>query len=331
MYYEELPGLFRIEVPLPGNPLKSLNAYLIRGKERSLLVDNGFNMRESREALFSALGELEAERDRLDLFITHLHSDHNGLSSQVAGRDSRIYCGSVDARKINSFIVDQTLWPRSLKSLGMHGFPADALEELVSAHPGKIYASAEPLSFTCVNEKDVLSYGGYHLRVIATPGHTPGHMCLYEEDRAFLIAGDHILGSITPNITFWAEVEDSLGDYLKSLDKVAALNVAVAYPGHRAVVRDAKARVQALKKHHAARLEEALGIVEQLRAASAWDVAARMRWSLRGNWEAYGVAQKCFAVGEAAAHLDHLAKQKKIQRKTGEDGQIKFLACSAAS
>ncbi len=331
MYYEELPDLFRIEVPLPGNPLKSLNAYLIRGRERSLLVDNGFNMRESREALFFALRELGADQDRLDLFITHLHSDHNGLSSQVAGRNSRIYCGRVDGQKINSFIEDETLWPRSLKSLGMHGFPQDALEELIKAHPGKIYASVKPLPFTWVNEQDVLAYGGYHFRVIATPGHTPGHMCLYEEDKGVLLAGDHILGTITPNITYWAGVEDSLGDYLKSLDKVAALNVAVAYPGHRAVVRDAQARVGELKRHHAARLEEARGIVADLRAASAWDVAARMRWSLRGNWENYGVAQKCFAVGEAAAHLDHLAKQKKLQRKTEKDGRIKFLACSGAS
>ena len=37
-----LPGLYRIPVPLPGNPLKELNAYLLRGNERSILIDTGF-------------------------------------------------------------------------------------------------------------------------------------------------------------------------------------------------------------------------------------------------------------------------------------------------
>lgn len=53
-----LPGLYRIPVPLPGNPLKELNAYVLRGEERSVLIDTGFRQQECRKALFAGLEEL---------------------------------------------------------------------------------------------------------------------------------------------------------------------------------------------------------------------------------------------------------------------------------
>lgn len=59
-----LPGLYRIPVPLPGNPLKELNAYLLRGNERSILIDTGFRQDECRSALFAGLEELGCQGDR---------------------------------------------------------------------------------------------------------------------------------------------------------------------------------------------------------------------------------------------------------------------------
>lgn len=328
MYREELPGLYRIEVPLPGNPLKSLNAYLIRGAGRDLLVDNGFNMRASEEALRSALDELHVDYACLDFFITHLHSDHNGLTSRLQSSTSRIYCGRIDGEKINAFIRDASLWTTMMLELRHHGFPQAALEELVASHPGKVYANEEPLEFSFVEEGDLLSCGPYSFRVLSVPGHTPGHMALYEETRNFLLAGDHILGSITPNITSWDGVPDSLGDYLASLAKVAALPVRLCFPGHRAVVADTQERILALHAHHAQRLGEALDIVTALGRARAWEVASRMKWGLRGVWREFRVQQQCFAVGEAVAHLDHLAALGRLERIVEDDGGVSFAPAS---
>ena len=54
-------GLYRIPVPLPGNPLRELNSYLLRGRERSLLIDTGFRQEEGRRALFAGLAELDVD------------------------------------------------------------------------------------------------------------------------------------------------------------------------------------------------------------------------------------------------------------------------------
>ena len=63
-------------------------------------------------------------------------------------------------------------------------------------------------------EGDVLHYGGYSLQAVETPGHTPGHMCLYDAEKKLLFCGDHILGTITPNICIELSTENPLQDYL---------------------------------------------------------------------------------------------------------------------
>ena len=83
MVTELMKDIYRIEVPLPKNPMKLLNSYLIRSDGRSLVIDTGFNRPECKEALMSGLKELNVDFDRTDLFLTHLHADHSGLLFSV--------------------------------------------------------------------------------------------------------------------------------------------------------------------------------------------------------------------------------------------------------
>ena len=89
------PAFYAIPIPLPGNPLKSLNAYVITG-QRNLLVDTGFRQEACRQALLSGLAELGISMDNTDIFLTHLHSDHTGLAPEIRGRSTRIYIGAED-------------------------------------------------------------------------------------------------------------------------------------------------------------------------------------------------------------------------------------------
>lgn len=70
---ELLENLFRIEIPLPESPLRSLNSYVIKSSDRNLIVDTGFNRKECLEAMEAGLKELEIDLGRTDFFITHLH------------------------------------------------------------------------------------------------------------------------------------------------------------------------------------------------------------------------------------------------------------------
>lgn len=317
---EVLPNIFRIPVPLPNNPLKVLNSYLICGKERSLLIDTGFRMDACREALLQGLEELKQDRDTLDIFVTHLHSDHSGLAAEIVRPGCSIFVSEIDKADLDALVSDQNYWGRTTTRFREMAMPDHIVENMAAIHPA---ASFAPLQggqcYTGVKAGQILSVGDYQLRCILTPGHTPGHMCLWDEAHRIMFTGDHVLFDITPNITNWPSVADSLGDYLEGLRTVAEFPVEVALPGHRGL-GDYHARIAQLLAHHQIRLDEALSIVTSMPGETTYNIAGHMSWSIRAkNWEDFPDAQKIFATGECQSHLDHLLMQGKIRREKDGD------------
>ncbi|MEM2305688.1 MAG: MBL fold metallo-hydrolase, partial [Candidatus Methanomethylicia archaeon] len=88
-----LPNLFKVEIPLPGNPLKTVNSYIIKA-EKSLIIDTGFNMDVCYVKLIEALNEVKVDFRYADYFATHLHADHIGLTGRLT---SKVYMSGIDA------------------------------------------------------------------------------------------------------------------------------------------------------------------------------------------------------------------------------------------
>ena len=103
MYTHIEGNIYSIFVPLPDNPLRNLNAYLIKDDKRSLLIDTGFRRDECREALLGGLAELGVSMDNTDICLTHLHSDHTGLAPEIAGPNSKIFMSREDSRRLREF------------------------------------------------------------------------------------------------------------------------------------------------------------------------------------------------------------------------------------
>ena len=61
--YDE-PCVFQIDVPLPNNPLRNLNCYIIQDSGETLILDTGFNRPECEEALLAGLQELDADWEK---------------------------------------------------------------------------------------------------------------------------------------------------------------------------------------------------------------------------------------------------------------------------
>ena len=305
---ELLPDIYRIEVPLPRNPLRAINSYVIRGRDRFLMIDTGMNQPECVDVMQASLRALAVDLDRTDIFATHCHSDHVGLVSLLKTGTSRIFLHPADA----AIICDPNLWAVLAKAARVHGFP-DA-DTAVEKHPGKRYLFTGQPEFTPLREGDTLSVGQYHFRCVETPGHTPGHLCLYEPEAGILFSGDHILDSITPNISGWAQENDPLGDFLVSLDKVATYDIRLVLPGHRNPIADHRRRIEELKAHHRARTKE-VGDILGCGGQTAYQVASRMTWDISYScWEEFPVPQQWFATGEALAHLLHLERAGKVVR-----------------
>lgn len=311
MIEQILPNLYRIEVPLPRNPLQAVNCYVIKAKGQSLIIDTGMNRKECMDVMSAGLKELNVDLKKADFFITHLHADHLGLVSSLATDTSTIYFNEADAAIINS----TDYWQKAVNLARINGFPEDELERAIKNHPGYKYSSRGQLDFHILKEGDTISIGDYLFECIETPGHTKGHMCLYEPSKKLFIAGDHILIDITPNISLWSNEENPLNEYLASLDKVYNLDVKLVLPGHRGTFNNHKQRIQELKHHHQTRANEVLSILRKGNQ-NAFQVASQMSWDMPyESWELFPIPQKWFATGEAIAHLKYLEEKGKIRRE----------------
>jgi glyoxylase-like metal-dependent hydrolase (beta-lactamase superfamily II) len=196
-----------------------------------------------------------------------------------------------------------------------NGFPENELRAAIDKHPGAKYGSDWIPELKMLDDGDGISVGDYNFKCVATPGHTMGHICLYEPTKKVLVAGDHILIDITPNIQCWSDSQNPLKHYLSSLDKIYKLDIDLVLPGHRRLIEDHRARINELKEHHQRRLKEVLEILNR-HPMHAFQIASRMTWDIEAeNWNHFPVAQRWFATGEAISHLRYLEEEKKVVRK----------------
>lgn len=313
-----LPGVYRIEIPLPGNPLRALNCYVLKGADRDLIIDTGMNRNECRTAILSGLGDLGVSLKACDFFITHMHADHSGLVSELAAENSTVYSSHIDAGLINW--PNGGPWNEQIDFAVRNGFPYDLARIAIESHPGFKYGVKRRIEFTEVNDGDKISIGDRELTCVQTPGHTRGHMCLYDAANAILFSGDHVLGDITPNISMWTDTQNFLQDYLVSLERVASLHIDLVLPGHRRQVTDCKDRIEQLKRHHQARADEVLSILKR-GPQSGYQVATQMTWELRfDSWNEFPISQKWFAMGEAISHLVYLEREGLIAANRTVEG-----------
>lgn len=313
------PNLYRIPVPLPDSPLKEINSYIVISPDRNLVIDTGMNRPECQQVLEAGLEELGIDRQKTDFLATHMHADHQGLISTLMTDQSKAYMGALDTPNFRGEAHDWSKDGFMGDYLQLSGFPAAELEATMKNHPGFKFSSARTVDYIDLNDGDKFQVGDYCFDIIHTPGHTEGHICLYEAKLKLFISGDHVLGDITPNITSWTEGDDPLALYLDSLDKVSTLDVELCLPGHRSFIHDFKGRIRELKDHHMERANEVIDILQE-GDKNAYQVAGLMTWSIRAkSWEDFPVMQRWFATGEALAHLHYVEGKGHISRRREND------------
>ena len=321
MIEEISAGLYRIEIPLRNSPLKALNSYVVKGGERTLVIDTGWNREECLNAMHAGLTTLGVNLRSTDFFITHMHSDHLGLLPALRTDASSAYLSGADADRFNSGIpIDEFA-----QFARLNGFPEDELEATLRSHAGFRFRAKQRMDFQTLKEGDILRVGDYQFTCVETPGHSWGHMCLYEPRRRILVAGDHILGDISPNIQLWSDEWNPLKAYLCSLDKVSGLDFELVLPGHRGLLRNAQERIRELKRHHQERLEEITRILK-MGGMNAFEIGARMTWDIvYDSWDTFPISQKWFAIGEVLAHLRYLDEEGIIQKQPQDQTRIYSL------
>jgi len=305
---EILPNFFRARIPLPDSPLKFLNSYLIKGRPRNLIVDTGLNRAECRRAMADAVRAVGIDLVETDFLITHAHADHIGIAKELAGDHSQVFLSAPDALLLSRW----TSWEGLFPIAATYGFPQGELARGIEGNRNMGFRGEDVPETTGLEEGRIFCVGNYRFEAVATPGHSPGHTCLYEPGRKILLSGDHILDEISPNITSWRE-GNPLRDYLASLDMVHRLEVERVLPGHRSPFADHRRRIRELQDHHAHRLDDVLALLAD-GARTPYDLASGMKWDLAGSWARWAFTQRWFAMGEALSHLHYLEAEGAVER-----------------
>jgi glyoxylase-like metal-dependent hydrolase (beta-lactamase superfamily II) len=311
------PGVHRIPLPLPGDALKAVNVYAVEDGDRLALVDSGWHTPDSWEALRAGLGLIGAEPgDVRRVLVTHIHHDHYGQAPRLRSESgATVLLGEGEGRSLEVItnprereLADQDRVAR-LRQWGAAEL-VPAVEEVMARRPGEGLAVWE-LPDILAADGSVVELRTRALEVVATPGHTRGHISLLDRDARLFFAGDHVLPHITPSLGVEPFGGDgrSLVEFISSLARVRPLVVDRVLPAHGPDFTRLAERVDALLDHHATRLTHCIDSLRRGRT-TAYEVAHDLPWTRRNRrYEELDLGNRLLALTETVAHLELLVVQ----------------------
>jgi glyoxylase-like metal-dependent hydrolase (beta-lactamase superfamily II) len=308
---EVAPGVHRLSVPLPFPP-REVAAWVIDGPHGHTLVDTGMDTPGGRDALRESARHLGVTPESLAyVVLTHAHIDHYGLAGAVRGWSGAQVAIHEREEELARRFVDR--WPED-RALARDGFassgvPADVVPALVAASDfiHRQYEDFRPDVILRGERGELPGGGGWEW--ILTPGHSPGHVIVYHPERRLLIAGDHVLPRISPNIGADMYAADPLSDYVASLRRLRELPVDLVLPSHGEPFTDFAARIDSILAHHDERAAQMLAALDQPR--TAYEVALAV-------FGALPPANLLHAFRETVAHLVYLERNGEVVRVPGE-------------
>ena len=325
MMNEVASNIFKITVPIPF-PLRTVNVYALVGEDGWTMIDTSMGTPDTREALWAGLDEAGLRLEELrTIVLSHHHPDHVGLSAELQERThATVYMHPIDAAAVRAFGSGtmQERFGRVSSFFGQHGMPPTNLwfTQVEPEVMRNLIRAPRQEDITHVEDGEYLALSGEQYRVIWTPGHSDGHICLFRERDGVFLSADHVLPRITPNIGLYSEKDrvNPLGDYLDSLAKVEQLPASIVLPGHGEPFNDLAGRTREIAQHHDERLALILGMLEA------------------GPQHAYGLAEQLFshrwdnsearrmAVAEVLSHLEYLRYSNRATQERTPEGVLLY-------
>ncbi len=303
----------KLVIPTPF-PVGPINVYLIID-DPITLVDTGPKTEEALSALreqLRSLGFITSDIRRI--ILTHTHEDHCGLAG-ILQRESgaRVYVHEWEFQNISQH--RETRVNRDLLKLA--GVPGEELGKLAARYE-LIHNYADAVEDTeAYRDEHEFVFASGSLRVVHTPGHTPGSCCLLRESSRLMLTGDTILKTITPNPILNADPIDpkrrfpSLGEYLVSLARIRSLAPTLLRTSHGDDVTDYEEHFGRLVRHIQQRQSKVIGMVPK-QGITGWEMSKLM-------FPDVDKLNRFLAVSEAVANLDlAVADGKLLIEKSGE-------------
>ena len=316
---EITPGIHWIKMPMSVEDmtLSNINIYLIEGTKGYLLVDSGWNTDKSFTTLHNYLVKIGVSfEDITQIVVTHIHPDHYGM----AGRIKKLSGATIAMHHLEKGFIEpryvhmEELLQQTARLLIANGVPRDFTDSLRDATVGLEQFIVPTFPDITLHDGETISTGEFTFRVIWTPGHSTGHICLYEPEQKVLLSGDHILPKITPNIGVNPQsIENPLGRYIKSLQEVRQLDVKLTLPGHDEPFTRLVTRIDEIIRHHGHRNMEILEAIGY-RTKTAYQIAQQISWGDHNEWQDLPPFHQRMAIFETMSHLEMMAADNRVDK-----------------
>jgi glyoxylase-like metal-dependent hydrolase (beta-lactamase superfamily II) len=309
-----LAGVWRLRLPLPWPGVPHCNAWAVAARDGVVLFDCGLHEPGSPAQLERAMAQCDLRLEDVRLLVcTHAHSDHYGQAASVVDASGcELWMHPDHAHMRAAIDSPDEVQARRFEVALQSGVPVQPLREWSQSARERgsgIARLVEPdreLVAGVVVDTDLGPWS-----VVETPGHAPSHVCLHQPDRRLLISGDHLLGRVSLYFDYgWTP--DPVGEFLASLDRVAALDVRLCLAGHARTFTDVAAHIDANRTLVAQRLQTVLEAVSRHGPITAYDVVPllygeELSQPTAGWW-----------LSETLCHLRRLEVTGAL-RRTGED------------
>jgi glyoxylase-like metal-dependent hydrolase (beta-lactamase superfamily II) len=300
-------GIHQVTIPLPFR-LNHVNCYLACHEGKWTIIDTGLHREETRrtwDEAFQKHGITAQDIERI--ILTHHHPDHFGFAGglQDWSEGANVYMSEKAQEYAFSTWTEENFVQNQRFYLSA-GMPEELVGQL-KENDDTFYKLVRPFprAIQPIIEGHTYQIGDLVYEAIHTPGHAEGHMCFYNKEEKVLLAGDHLLKKITPNISYHGSGDSNpLSTYLTSLEKILALDIALVIPGHGPVFTDAKERIEELMQHHAERLAYVLDAIKG--EMTAYQISKQLFSRV------LTVHEQRFAIGETIAHLHYLEEKDEI-------------------
>ncbi len=298
-------GIERVGLPTPFR-VGDVNCWLLLGSPTTI-IDPGTMIPESLARLEDFLHDAGLGFADIDqIVVTHTHLDHYGAAGWIAEKaDAPILVGRPDAHRLFPYERDYTA--AYVDMLASFGAPDSVSDSMAGARRSmrSLVERPAPERIERLDDLDTIDAGGRSWLIVQTPGHSVGHIAMYDDD--VLVSGDHLLPHITPNPlieltrnaggTFVRR--RSLTEYMASMDRFVEFDPAWALPGHGDAFTDVPRLIGNMRDHHRVRSAEVVTDLDRLGRATVYELAISMFSDLDG-------AAILLGLSEAVGHLDLL-------------------------
>jgi glyoxylase-like metal-dependent hydrolase (beta-lactamase superfamily II) len=318
--FELRPGLWNIRLPLMWPGITHVNALVIEQDGPGItLVDCGSAGDPTCwDALVGGLRGAGYEiADIADLVATHAHSDHLGVAKRIVEESGcTMWMHPAHQAFTDGARDPDRIYAARERRARAEGVPAELLPQYADVGEETDFALSPLPPFEELHDGMMLPTALGPWQVVETPGHSPSHVCLHQADTRILIVGDLVSRVFAPWYDY-GYTADPIAELSASLDRVDALDVDVALPGHGRPIEDLGAVIAMHREELAARLER----VEQEVAAQpgpAYDIGVRAFGPAENSMDEVGRLQ------EAMACLRHLRLQGRVAREELPTGVFRY-------